>query len=76
MMLKRERIIGTVVIIVVMIMIGLSAMLGDYAAVQAAGQTVVKNAMLCQILFLAGIVAGIALVLVFQAWERARDQQS
>jgi len=64
------------IFIVVMIMIGLSAMLGDYAAVQAAGQTVAKNAMLCQILFLAGIVAGIAIVLVFQAWERTRDQQS
>lgn len=64
------------IFIVVMIMIGLSAMLGDFAAVQAAGQTVVKNAMLCQILFLAGIVAGIAIVLVFQAWERTHDQQS
>jgi hypothetical protein len=64
------------VFIVIIAIIGISTMLGNYAAVQVVGQTVVKNAMLCQILFLAGIVAGCAIVLAFQAWERARDQQS
>ena len=72
MMSKRERIIWTVAIIFVMI--GLSAVLGDYAALQMVTQTLAKNSMLCQILFLSGVIAGCSVVVVFQTWERAGNE--
>lgn len=47
--------------ILVLIVIGVSALLGDYAATIMSTSTVVKNAMLCQIIFLVGIIAGIGI---------------
>ncbi len=71
---KHERTLG--VFIVVMVTVGLSAVLGNYAAIQMAEQTMVKNSLLCQILFLAGLVAGCALILAYQTWERDQVRQS
>lgn len=70
---KRERTIG--MFMVVMVTIGLSAVLGNYAAIQMAEQTMVKNSLLCQILFLAGLVAGCALILAYQTWDRNQVRQ-
>lgn len=70
---KRERTIG--MFMVVMVTIGLSAVLGNYAAIQMAEQTMVKNSLLCQILFLAGLVAGCALILAYQTWDRNQIRQ-
>jgi|WetSurMetagenome_2_1015567.scaffolds.fasta_scaffold248271_2 hypothetical protein len=54
-------------VIVVIILVGGSTLLGDYAAMQMAGQSVVKNAQLCQLLILVGVVAGSAAAVVLEA---------
>jgi len=50
--------------ILMIIIIGISAMLGDYAARIMSTSTVVKNAMLCQIIFILGVLAGIVMCLI------------
>ncbi|MFA6361922.1 hypothetical protein [Methanoregula sp.] len=52
--------------ILIIIVIGISAMLGDYAARIMSTSTIVKNAMLCQIIFILGVLAGIIMCLISQ----------
>jgi len=57
-------------IILIIFIIGLSAWFGDNAAAIMSSSTTVKNGMLCQIIFLAGIISGAFLCLAFQEIER------
>ena len=70
MMAKGDRFLLHVLILIVII--GLSTVLGNYAAIQMAEQAAAMNSLFCQILFIAGLVAGSALILGYQAWERNR----
>ncbi|MFA5332241.1 MAG: hypothetical protein WC342_07670 [Methanoregula sp.] len=54
----------------VLVILGLSFVIGDYAAGIASSSTPVKNASLCQIIFLTGCIAGMAVILALQEFER------
>jgi len=58
---KRRFLINFILILTI---IGISAMLGDYAARIMSTSTVVKNAMLCRIIFILGVLAGIVMCLI------------
>jgi len=59
-----------VLIILVVIVIGISGWLGDFAALIMSTSTTVNNGMLCQILFLSGLIAGVVLCLGLQELDR------
>lgn len=59
-----------VFIILVVIVVAVSAWLGDYAAAMMRASTTAKNGMLCQIIFFIGLVGGIALCMLSQDLER------
>lgn len=69
--MKSKRVRAAWTVITVFVMFGVSAVLGNLAAMQMAAQSLAKNSMLCQILFLACAVAGGSIVLEFRACERA-----
>jgi len=57
-------------IILIIIIIVLSAWFGENAAAIMSSSAPVKNGMLCQIIFLAGIISGAVLCLAFQEIDR------
>jgi len=59
-----------VLIVLVVIAIGISGWLGGYAALIMSTSTTVKNGMLCQIIFLSGLITGIVLCLGLQELDR------
>jgi hypothetical protein len=61
-------------VVIIFVLIGVSEVLGNIAALQMTTQSMVKNSMLCQILFLSGVIAGCSVVVLFQTWERAGDE--
>jgi zinc transporter ZupT len=65
---KTKRILTPCILL--MIIVGISAPLGDYAAAIMSTSTMAKNAILCQILFLLGIIAGVIMILAVQELNR------
>ncbi|MCK9591626.1 MAG: hypothetical protein M0Q91_06430 [Methanoregula sp.] len=54
----------------VIIVIGISVWLGDYTAAIISTSTTAKNGMLCQLLFLVGLIAGALMCLASQVLDR------
>lgn len=65
---KTKKIL--ILIILIVIVVAVSGWLGDYAALFMSTSTTIKNGMLCQIIFLLGLIAGAVLCLGFQELER------
>jgi hypothetical protein len=57
-------------VVMILILVGISALAGDYAAVIMSTSTIVKNSMVCQILVILGFIAGSVMVLIFQELDR------
>lgn len=57
-------------VIFVLAILGLSSVIGDYAAGIASSSTPLKNASLIQIIFLIGSLAGMTAILAMQEFER------
>ena len=59
-----------VIIVLVVIVIGISGWLGNYTALIMSTSTTIKNGMLCQIIFLLGLIAGAVLCLGLHELDR------
>lgn len=66
--LKNRK--NIVFIVLIVIVVAVSGWLGDYAALFMSTSTTIKNGMLCQIIFLLGLIAGAVLCLGLQELDR------
>lgn len=65
-----------VLIVLVTIVIGISGWLGDYTAQIMSTSTMVKNGMLVQLVFLTGLITGVAMCLALQVLDRRYSSQN
>ncbi|MGD0079079.1 MAG: hypothetical protein ABSB80_00345 [Methanoregula sp.] len=61
---------------VIVVIVGISGWVGDYAAWIVSTSTTVKNSMLVQIIFFIGLVAGCLMGLVWQELDRRYPSQN